>query len=377
MATPDAIHHGMVSVAPSQAGHVNQPTIPTCDTIIDLTVLKGDKLKSVVLELIATLFPDWAKGVTEYQLDRVSGALTNAVFFVSAPNRDRLLLRVYGIGCDQIVDRENELAWLARLSQLNVGPRLLATFGNGRFEEYMPSVTLTRDDIRDPDTSVLIAKGMRRLHAISKVYPPTSTDRLEIWVNVDKFYRVVLSILPELYRKNEGWAKVLREYNIERLQHEIAQCKAITEAANSPIVFAHNDTQPGNILRCHDGELVIVDFEYAGYNPRGFDIANHFCEWMYDYHSDTPASMETENYPTEEQQMRFLSAYVAEAKAEHSDAPSVEALSKEVAVWVMAGHVLWGLWGLIQANQSEIDFDYFLYSIQRLNAFRNEFSKYA
>lgn len=22
----------------------------------------------------------------------------------------------------------------------------------------------------------------------------------------------------------------------------------------------------------------VIDYEYSGYNPRGFDIANHFCE---------------------------------------------------------------------------------------------------
>ncbi len=24
--------------------------------------------------------------------------------------------------------------------------------------------------------------------------------------------------------------------------------------------------------------LQVIDFEYSGYNPRAFDIANHFCE---------------------------------------------------------------------------------------------------
>ena len=30
-------------------------------------------------------------------------------------------------------------------------------------------------------------------------------------------------------------------------------------------------------------KLVIIDFEYCSYNYRGFDVANHFCESMYDY----------------------------------------------------------------------------------------------
>lgn len=128
-------------------------------------------------------------------------------------------------------------------------------------------------------------------------------------------------------------------------------------------------------------ELVVVDFEYAGYNPRGYDIANHFCEWTYDYHSEQPASMDMSQYPTYEEQIRFLNAYL-ETKSKH-DNPDIsdkevtaECLQKEAAMWVMASHLSWGLWGLIQASQSEIDFDYFLFSTQRLNAFREEFAKW-
>lgn len=127
-------------------------------------------------------------------------------------------------------------------------------------------------------------------------------------------------------------------------------------------------------------ELVIVDFDYAGYNPRGFDIANHFCEWMYDYHSEEPAAMNKEKYPTNEEQTRFLTAYLDTTnrftKPGANENMTCEDLQKEVAMYSMISHLSWGLWGLIQANQSEIEFDYFLYSSQRLNAFREEFKKW-
>lgn len=53
-----------------------------------------------------------------------------------------------------------------------------------------------------------------------------------------------------------------------------------------PVVFCHNDLQEGNILmrlNSEKTELVIIDFEYCSYNYRGFDIANHFMEWHYNY----------------------------------------------------------------------------------------------
>jgi len=53
-----------------------------------------------------------------------------------------------------------------------------------------------------------------------------------------------------------------------------------------PVTFCHNDMQEGNILLLQNTrkpKLVLIDFEYCSYNYRGFDIANHFAEWQYDY----------------------------------------------------------------------------------------------
>lgn len=50
------------------------------------------------------------------------------------------------------------------------------------------------------------------------------------------------------------------------------------------ISFTHNDLLSGNILIPldyfeNDGcdEMKFIDYEYAGYNARAFDLANHFC----------------------------------------------------------------------------------------------------
>lgn len=126
--------------------------------------------------------------------------------------------------------------------------------------------------------------------------------------------------------------------------------------------------QYGNILKVNGtNELVVIDFEYAGYNPRAYDIVNHFCEWMYDYHGEQPATMFLDKYPTQKEQLVFLKSYNA--------ALNPDELLAEVDPWKAACHLFWSLWGLVQASQSEIDFDYLHYSTQRMNAFRNELYK--
>ena len=50
------------------------------------------------------------------------------------------------------------------------------------------------------------------------------------------------------------------------------------------VAFTHNDLLSGNVLIPLDffeneesTEVKFIDYEYAGFNPRAFDVANHFC----------------------------------------------------------------------------------------------------
>lgn len=113
----------------------------------------------------------------EISVERLSGALTNAVYVVTPPEvlsdatehvtkkkPPKLLLRIYGPNVEHLIDRDNELQILKRLARKKIGPRLLGTFKNGRFEQFFNAVPLTPKELREPGTSKQIAKRMRELH---------------------------------------------------------------------------------------------------------------------------------------------------------------------------------------------------------------------
>ncbi|RUS14267.1 kinase-like domain-containing protein [Endogone sp. FLAS-F59071] len=365
----------------------NQCDVPTSDVKIDLAHLKGDDLKRTVLSLIQDLLPGWSDvTLANLHLNRVSGALTNAVFIVTAfpttstSSERKILLRIYGVGVDQLFQRDRELYWLRLLSRLNIGAGLRGIFANGRLEQYLDSMTLTREDIRDPATSRYIAHRLCELHSIVATFPPSEEDktRPEVWTNIDKWYPFAIESARKMAEKDEEKQRVLEALDVEGLWAEIEELKRVLKKVESPIVFAHNDTQYGNILRLRNTarELVVVDFEYAGYNYRGFDIGNHFCEWTADYHSDKPAELHSDQYPTVEEQSRFLDAYldaldvIEGKKTNESREQRIEAMRIECNAWALASHAMWGLWGLVQASQSQIEFDYLRYAVQRIEMFR-------
>jgi choline/ethanolamine kinase len=114
-----------------------------------------------------------------------------------------------------------------------------------------------------------------------------------------------------------------------------------------------------------------VDFEYAGYNYQAFDIANHFCEWMYDYRSSDPHKMKLNLYPNENQQVDFLQSYIdAYSTSVETHDNYLQKLKLDVYAFTLASHVMWGLWGLVQSGHSQINFDYLSYGMERLHRFR-------
>lgn len=99
----------------------------------------------------------------------------------------KLLLRIYGPQVEHLIDRENELQILRRLGKKNIGPRVLGTFNNGRFEEYFHARTLTPKDLRNPETSKQIAKRMRELHDGIELLEEERLGGPFVWKNWDKW----------------------------------------------------------------------------------------------------------------------------------------------------------------------------------------------
>jgi hypothetical protein len=46
--------------------------------------------------------------------------------------------------------------------------------------------------------------------------------------------------------------------------------------------------------------------QYAGPNPVAFDIANHWCEWAADYHTDTPHLLDYTLMPDAQEQVAYV-----------------------------------------------------------------------
>ena len=206
---------------------------------------------------------------SQIQIFKVSGSLTNAVFFISAsapgtklPNKT-LLLRIYGPSSGSLISRPAELRILHVLSsEYQIGPQVYGTFANGRVEEYFDSEALCPQDLRNPQTSRWIAIRMAELHRVDvqRVVDPVE------WADPVDGTRGELSIKRSVRNWTDPAREVVtllgdcewtREVDFERFIEEWAAYykwvrdweKEGSKEKESPRVFCHNDTQYGNLLK--------------------------------------------------------------------------------------------------------------------------------
>ena len=214
--------------------------------------MKGEPLAKRVLELLHLMrVQDWSE-ITDHtalKLGRISGAMTNFIYLVSGPSREgealprKVLLRVYGIGLESLFSRENELHWLQNLSTMDIGPSLLGIFKNGRFEQYVESTTLTKEDIRNPRTSRHIAHRMSELHNIVNVFPPPEGCVPQTQDNIAKWIPLAQNAIEQICSMDPTKRIAMDEFDFGRLLTEIDEVFRELTVVHSPLVFAHNDVR--------------------------------------------------------------------------------------------------------------------------------------
>ncbi|KRZ98866.1 uncharacterized protein AC631_05379 [Debaryomyces fabryi] len=111
--------------------------IPTVQATLDNSVPLDFFKQDIIAMVKALRISKWHKRqltISNMSVNRISGALTNSIYKVEYRDEQQnfvlptLLLRVYGKNLDSIIDRERELSVLVKLSQRNIGPKLLGIF---------------------------------------------------------------------------------------------------------------------------------------------------------------------------------------------------------------------------------------------------------
>lgn len=336
-----------------------------------------------------------------------------------------VLVRVFGANTEEIIDRERDHLSLRFLAQEGIGVPYFGRFRNGRIEGFLAGAkTLSAEDLCEKAIAGLIAQSVARFHGVSlpglfhgrdsmdsaaaEPLPNLIWERLEGWLGKAeaitfpatqaKAAAVLAGMLGggglRQMRREIDWMRAATAVGAAsrslpiapadlvrtaRAEDSAGQAAARERAAAflHETVFCHNDLIGANMLlvgeATSDPVVRLVDVEYSGPNPRAMDIANHFCEFAgleFCFKERYPASLEAK--------MAFLRPYVEASGPELATWVADAAEAERSAFWeecarqadehALAAHAKWGLWSLVQARWSTVEFDFMEYARLRWEA---------
>ncbi|KAK0509723.1 hypothetical protein JMJ35_008117 [Cladonia borealis] len=367
------------------------------------------------LRLILTLFPNWEHGEGKIEFIRFTDGITNTLlkavkrrpgYTEEQIDNEAVLLRAYGKGTEVLIDRKKEAVSHSLLSQHKLAPALLARFQNGLIYKFIRGRVCSPEDLTREPVWRGVARKLGEWHATLPIISAERTASIEnakhdvpLTLDVPKSSPSLDQInaitpgkpTPNVWTIMQKWVFALpttNEAEIRRkkvLQEELE--RTVSELGDTPglgedgLVFGHTDLLSGNVILLPYNtdktqsqppsieSVAFIDYEYAVPSPAAFDISNHFAEWG-------GFSCDFSVLPTRSVRRAFLSEYIS-SYTSFSPTPLSSSeqdrlatrLFDEVDRFRGVPGLYWGIWALIQATISQIDFDYASYAEVRLGEY--------
>ena len=172
-----------------------------------------------------------------------------------------------GEGTDSIINRRNEKTSLIKAKQLGIDPTYIyADVNEGwKISRFVPQ-------FREPDygsfaDSKKVLSVLRKLHASD-----VKVDYgMHPWEDALSMQKLLTGKDPNCFVPHEALkAKIGRLYQMT-LGDGVEKC------------FCHGDTYRPNWMLLPDGDVILIDWEYAGFSDPGIDVGYYIVDAMYDY----------------------------------------------------------------------------------------------
>ncbi|GAB1196397.1 hypothetical protein APSETT444_005667 [Aspergillus pseudonomiae] len=270
---------------------------------------------------------------------------------------------------------DGEMKSHALLARYGLAPSLLARFQNGLLYRFIRGRPATHEDLVTPSIWRGVARRLGQWHAVLPVRGAAAPVQSEVEnaflnsVDVHPSKQDIDFPLikprqsgPNMWAVLQKWILALPSATDEQRKRRLGLQKELEWAVN-----ALDDDTPVTSAGEPTATVQFIDYEYATPSPAAFDIANHFAEWGgYD--------CDYNMMPTCAVRRQFLTEYVR-SYTQHKGLPElsqkeiIDRLYEDVNRFRGIPGLYWGIWALIQAQISQIDFDYASYAETRLGEY--------
>jgi thiamine kinase-like enzyme len=258
----------------------------------------------------------------------LEGGITNHNYKIRFGEVD-YVVRVPGKNTEVLgIDRKSEWAATCAAAAMGIGPPIGAMLEEPPclVTKFIEGTPATDADLREPKKIYRAARLMRALHESGTQLSTTFSP-----------FRIV-----------EDYGRLGRERGVDAPSGYLAALKtarhierAFTGPEHAPVA-CHNDLLASNFI-ITDGELHLIDWEYAGMGDRYFDLGNFAVN----------------NKLDDSEEEILLDAYFSEPPGPNRRAA--------VKLMRFMSDFREGMWGVLQSGVSEIDFDFTSYAVEHFD----------
>ena len=315
------------------------------------------------LQQIIARVPEWASAQS-IQTSVLMGGITNQNYRVDVDGTS-FVVRVTGKDSELLgINRQHEYECSVIAAETGVAPEVLHFFPDlgsivTRFidgHKIPPNAMGTRENI------ARVATAVRRLHR-ARPYPGAFSPFRAVQEyrrNAERLGAPMPSDIDELFRwvnQIEATVNVCRDRMVRRALHaHHAGWSAESILSLSQDVSCHNDLLNENFL--DDGNIRIIDFEYAAMGDPFFDLGNFAAHHQFDG----------------EQDAWLIESYFGAGRDVALQRLYDESFAR-LQLMKTVSDLREALWGVVQIKLSSLDFDYRAYADEFFGRYREKWSK--
>lgn len=307
------------------AKHVDNDTIIEFDDIDDLKAFDSDFLKNVDSDIINNICTTLCCIPQEIvNISIINAGLTNVSFSFDVENQ-KYVYRHPGGTADNLINRQAEV-YAQKIAYTNGLDKSVIKIDESGWKISRYVKDAKNCDFEKYDDQLVT--GMAYLHKLHNVF---CDENIKVFDNIAEGLK-----LMKIASASKG--NLFKEFGdiIEKVKRLYEYIKKDADVVGDKLALCHNDTYEPNYLIDSDGDIYLIDWEYAGINYTANDIGCILCR--YDW--------------TEDQIERYLRAYVGH---ELSDVER-----RYYYGFIPISGFYWFCWGLYKGSVGDDDSFFFL-----------------
>ena len=199
-------------------------------------------------------------GTSDYSNIERMGGLTNHTYKVTMGGGRVYVVRLPGVGTEELINRANEKVSTQLACSLGLDAKMLYFSDCGeKVTCYIDGAkTLCCESFKDDAVLRKAAKALQVLHTCG----------------------VDTSVPFDVFEMATGYEKIIKEYSVPffsddaEVKKKIIKIREYVQANRIMAVPCHNDPLCENWVLDKDGKLFLIDWEYAGMNDSMWDLAD-------------------------------------------------------------------------------------------------------